>query len=69
MHIKELNTVIEVIAKIRKAKYVTVVDELNKLKPDEGKINAHKFWKLKKKSYFQNSGILLQHLWINTATY
>ena len=48
---KELNIVVQDIANIRENKYVTVVEELSKLKPDEGKINAHKFWRLKKKLF------------------
>ena len=48
---KELDKVIDDIAKIHESKYVTVVEELSKLKPDEGKINAQKLWKLKKKLF------------------
>ena len=41
--------VIEDIAKAAEAKYTKVMEELSKMKPDEGKIDAQKFWKLKKK--------------------
>ena len=41
--------VIEDIAKAAEAKYTKVMEELSKMKPDEGKIDAQKFWKIKKK--------------------
>ena len=47
--VDKLKKVIEAIAKEAELKYMTVVNELKKMKPDGGKINAQAFWKLKKK--------------------
>lgn len=46
---EELKKVVEDIAKSAEAKYNLVVEELDKMKPEGGKINSQKFWKLKKK--------------------
>ena len=46
--VEELKKVIEDIADIAEAKYRLVVDELKKMKPEGGKINSQKFWKMKK---------------------
>ena len=46
-----IETATEAIAKAAEAKYSKVMEELRKMKPDEGKIDAQKFWKLKKKIF------------------
>ena len=43
--------VIKDIAKAAEAKYTKVMEELTKMKPDEGKIDSHRFWKIKKKIF------------------
>ena len=47
----ELEKVVEAIAAEAERKYRTVVRELKAMKPDGGKINSQKFWKLKKKIF------------------
>jgi hypothetical protein len=43
--------VIKDIAKAAEAKYTKVMEELTKMKPDEGKIDSQRFWKIKKKIF------------------
>ena len=50
-NIKDMKKVVEEIAKIGEERYKKLVEELDKMKPDEGKINSQKFWKLKKKLF------------------
>ena len=51
---EELEKVMEDIADIAEAKYKLVVEELEKMKPEGGKINSQKFWKMKKEIKPQN---------------
>ena len=46
---EELKKVVEDISKSAEAKYNLVVEALDKMKPEGGKINSQKLWKLKKK--------------------
>ena len=51
---EELKDVIEAIAKESEKKYKSVMEELNKMKPDKvGRIDAQKFWKLNKKLFLK----------------
>ena len=40
-----INEVVKDIANIAEAKYKQVIEELNKMKPEEGRIDSQKFWK------------------------
>ena len=46
-----INEVVEAIAKVAETKYKQVIEELNHMKPEEGRIDAQKFWKMKKKLF------------------
>ena len=46
-----LDEVTEAIAKLAEAKYKQVIEELNKMKPEEGRKESHKFWQMKKKLF------------------
>ena len=46
---RELENIGERIALCAQAKYNTVMKELKEMRPEEGKINKQKFWKIKKK--------------------
>ena len=48
---EKLERTIEAIAEVSNNKYRIVMEEINKMKPNEGKIDAQKFWKLKKKLF------------------
>ena len=39
------------IANIAEAKYKQVIEEVNKMKPEEGRIDLQEFWKMKKKLF------------------
>ena len=45
----ELNEVDKEIAQLADDKYNQVMQDLNEMRPSEGKINSQKFWKMKKK--------------------
>ena len=49
--IEETEKVLEAIAKVAELKYVKVMEELDKLKPEDGKIDSQRFWKIKKKLF------------------
>ena len=46
-----LEKVVKAIAESAEAKYIKVVDELKKMKPEGGRIDAQKFWQMKKKIF------------------
>ena len=46
-----IEEVVEAIARVAEAKYVKVIDELNQMKPEGGKIDSQRFWKIKKKLF------------------
>ena len=46
-----LENVIKAIADSAEKKYIKVVDELKKMKPEGGRIDAQKFWQMKKKIF------------------
>ena len=46
-----IEEVVAAIAKVAETKYTKVMDELNRMKPEEGKIDAQKFWKIKKRLF------------------
>ena len=48
---EELVRVVEAIAEAAENKYRKVVEELDRMKPEHGKIDAQKFWKMKKKLF------------------
>ena len=50
----ELDYVIKEISQMAEEKYQNVMEELKSMKPSEGKINAQKFWKIKKRMCKQN---------------
>ena len=56
---KELKEVIDKIAKNADNKYQMVKEELNKIKPEGGKINSQKFWQLNKKNSIPKQRVLL----------
>ena len=45
-----INEVVKDIANIAEAKYKQVIEELSKMKPEEGRIDSQKFWKIKKET-------------------
>ena len=51
----EVEDVIKAIAEAAEIKYNKVVEELNKMKPEEGRIDAQKFWKMKKRIFPKNN--------------
>ena len=46
-----INEVVEAIAKVAEAEYKHVIGELDMMKPEEGRIDAQKFWRMKKKLF------------------
>ena len=52
---EELEEVINAIAEAAEKRYDKVVQELNKMKPEEGRIDAQKFWKMKKRLFPKNN--------------
>ena len=46
-----IEEVVKAIAEVAETKYKKVMDELNRMKPEEGKIDAQKFWKIKKRLF------------------
>jgi hypothetical protein len=50
----EIDNIIKEIAKLSEGKYQMVMEELNSMKPSEGKIDSQKFWKMKRKMCKQN---------------
>ena len=51
----ELDKVIKDIAQMAEERYQKVMEELNDMKPSEGKINAQKFWKIKTRMCKRNN--------------
>ena len=51
----ELEDFIKAIAEAAETNYNKVVEELNKMKPEEGRIDAQKFWKMKKRIFPKNN--------------
>ena len=47
----ELDKVVKEIASLAEEKYDKVIQALNEMQPEEGKINSQKFWKLKRKMF------------------
>ena len=62
---RELENIIEKIALCAQLKYNTVMKELKEMRPEEGKINTQKFWKIKKKIQANIQIPLQQCLMIN----
>ena len=48
---EKIDKTIQAIAEVAEKKYHSVVEELNKMKPNKGKIDAQRFWKIKKKLF------------------
>ena len=46
-----MNKVVKAIANIKEVKYKQVIEELSKMKPEEGRIDSQRFWKLKKRLF------------------
>ena len=47
----KLAKTVEAIAEVAEIRYKKVVEELKKMNPDKGKIDSHRFWKMKKKLF------------------
>ena len=50
----DMDVILKEIADLSEEKYQKVMEELNQMKPSEGKIDSQKFWKIKRKMCKQN---------------